>query len=866
MAADKTQNININYNFNTAQVERAKALMQQADQANQKFQKSGQAAGQAINSAFKNTNASIETLRGKVELLREQLIRANDPKVVKRLSDEYKKLKTQLDAATKSAFGLKSAQDQVSKSTKTTADSIGQAAKGIGNLYTGVKLFLAAGLLKETVNTALEMAKLSGNVEGVTRAFTRKFPEATRLLFELRDATKGTVTDFELMQRTLQATNLGVEVSKLPILFQFAAARAQQTGESVDYLVDSIVRGIGRKSILVLDNLGLSATRLKEQFHGASLASQSVAEVTAGVAEIAKQELQKMGGYAETAATKVDQLTTSWSELKKEISQTATQDGGLIDQFKGFVDSFEALAEAQRRGISVSELYQERMRELEAQQRLTRFENTALTGSQEENIATTEAEIQRLTRSVGAWAALRDEYNAQIRVIRGPYTEGRRVLTDSEEAEVALLKRLRDAKKDDALADQELIKLLNLRLFTLKQVTKETEEQLGLIAAKEADIKSVEEQLDAAKSATQIHNLNNQLSRLNAELADLKALGTTKQFLNVGGKIKLVPVTEPKDLQKYQVDVENALRELHTKMKVTLDFERPDSNTVLRDMFNGDFMASVIEDIPKANPTSQSQVFQPGFWDKLGDEFSENWKSILGQGLDDTANFFNSVIQADADQYDARIQQAKDFYDRQMILAGDNENFKDRLRLREAAEERKLRMQAFEADKRAKKSQAAINGAVAITNAFATLGPIAGAVAAIVIAASTIAQIAAIDREKPRFAEGVLDLKGPGTTKSDSIDAKLSRGESVMTAEETRKSFGILKSIRAKTLDDKVLEDLRLGRDGVSYHGGMNDKRIVKELQSLRNSMPDYGEKYGVLWRTTNKSDTYRKMVRAKTM
>lgn len=866
MAADKTQNININYNFNTAQVERAKSLMQQADQANQKFQKSGQAAGQAVNSAFKTTTASIETLRAKVAVLQEQIIRASDPKVVKRLSDEYKKLKTQLDAATKSAFGLKSAHDQVSKSTKTTADSIGQAAKGIGNLYTGVKLFLAAGLLRETVNTAIEMARLSGNVEGVTRAFERKFPEATRLLFELREATKGTVTDFELMQRTLQATNLGVEVSKLPILFQFAAARAQQTGESVDYLVDSIVRGIGRKSILVLDNLGLSATRLKEQFHGASLASQSVAEVTAGVAEIAKQELQKMGGYAETAATKVDQLTTSWSELKKEVSQVATQDGGLIDQFKGFVDSFEALAEAQRRGITVSELYQERSRQLEAQQRLTRFENTALTGSQEENIATTEAEIQRLTRSVGAWAALRDEYNAQIRVIRGPYTEGRRVLTDSEEEEVALLKRLRDAKKDDALADQELVKLLNLRLLTLKQVSKETEEQLGLIAAKEEQIKSVGDQLEAAKSRTEIHNLNNELSKLNGELADLKALGTTKQFLNVGGKVKLVPVTEPKDLQKYQVDLENALGELHTKMKVTLDFERPDSNTILRDMFDDDFQQELIDNIAKPIATGQKQAFQPSFWDKIGDEFSENWKGILGQGLDDTANFFNSVIQADADQYDARLQQSKDFYDKQMTLAGDNETFKERLRLREANEERKLRMQAFEADKRAKKSQAAINGAVAITNAFATLGPIAGAVAAVVIAASTLAQIAAIDREKPRFAKGVLDLKGPGTGKSDSIDAKLSRGESVMTAEETRKSFGILKSIRAKTLDDKVLEDLRLGRDGVSYGGGMSDKRIVKELQTLRSSIPDYGEKYGVLWRTTSRSETYRKMVRAKTM
>src|SRR5690606_13719608 len=112
----------------------------------------------------------------------------------------------------------------------------------------------------------------------------------------------------QLMQRALQATKLGVSASKLGVLFEFAAARAQQTGESVDYLVDSIVRGIGRKSILVLDNLGLSASRLKEQFDGASIASRSVAEVTEGVAAIAEVELQKMGGYIETSKTQVDQL------------------------------------------------------------------------------------------------------------------------------------------------------------------------------------------------------------------------------------------------------------------------------------------------------------------------------------------------------------------------------------------------------------------------------------------------------------------------------------------------------------------------------------------------------------------------------
>lgn len=40
--------------------------------------------------------------------------------------------------------------------------------------------------------------------------------------------------------------------------------------------------------------------------------------------------------------------------------------------------------------------------------------------------------------------------------------------------------------------------------------------------------------------------------------------------------------------------------------------------------------------------------------------------------------------------------------------------------------------------------------------------------------------------QPPGYAEGVVELQGPGTSKSDSIPARLSRGESVITAERTK--------------------------------------------------------------------------------
>ena len=99
--------------------------------------------------------------------------------------------------------------------------------------------------------------------------------------------------------------------------------------------------------------------------------------------------------------------------------------------------------------------------------------------------------------------------------------------------------------------------------------------------------------------------------------------------------------------------------------------------------------------------------------------------------------------------------------------------------------------------------QVIINGAVAITQALAQLGPIAGALAAAGIVATTAVQLQKINNLK----DGVIDLKGPGTKTSDSIPANLSRGESVMTADETTQHRGILQAIRDKNLDDYLRQE-----------------------------------------------------------
>lgn len=71
-----------------------------------------------------------------------------------------------------------------------------------------------------------------------------------------------------------------------------------------------------------------------------------------------------------------------------------------------------------------------------------------------------------------------------------------------------------------------------------------------------------------------------------------------------------------------------------------------------------------------------------------------------------------------------------------------------------------------------------------------------------------IAQAKAALSQSQGFAEGVIDLQGAGTSTSDSIPAKLSKGESVMTAEETNEYNDVLWAIRKGNFDDYIQKNL----------------------------------------------------------
>ena len=192
---------------------------------------------------------------------------------------------------------------------------VDSSIKGISRQFQNLGGIIGASFAVSHIQQfTVEAVKLGSELTQVSQGFQR-FGSAAELE-KLRKSTRGLVTDLELMKVTVQAGNFGIPIEQMGQLLDFASRRAAETGQSVDYLVNSIVTGIGRKSPLILDNLGISAVRLKQQFNGAALEAQSVGDVAAAVGRIATDELAKMGEPVESVADDLQRLSVEFENFK----------------------------------------------------------------------------------------------------------------------------------------------------------------------------------------------------------------------------------------------------------------------------------------------------------------------------------------------------------------------------------------------------------------------------------------------------------------------------------------------------------------------------------------------------------------------
>ena len=166
-----------------------------------------------------------------------------------------------------------------------------------------------ASEISDCVKQGIELAKQG---EGVRIAFERL--GRGDILDGLREATHGTVTDLELMKAAVKFNDFKLPLDELGTMLAFAQQKAKDTGQSVDYMVDSIVTGLGRKSLMILDNLGLSATEVRERM-------KETGDMTKAVGAIIRDQMKNAGDYVETAADRAAQANVSLQNKMEELGR-----------------------------------------------------------------------------------------------------------------------------------------------------------------------------------------------------------------------------------------------------------------------------------------------------------------------------------------------------------------------------------------------------------------------------------------------------------------------------------------------------------------------------------------------------------------
>ncbi len=181
------------------------------------------------------------------------------------------------------------------------------AGIAIGAAAAAINAFSSA--CSEAITKGIELARAG---EGIRRAFDRL--NQPNLLQNLREATHGTVSDIELMKNAVKFDNFNLSLDQMGTFLAFAQQQAKDTGQSVEYMVDSIVTGLGRKSLPILDNLGLSATEIRTKM-------AKVGDMTTAVAEIIKERMEAAGGYVETAADRAARATATLENKMEELGR-----------------------------------------------------------------------------------------------------------------------------------------------------------------------------------------------------------------------------------------------------------------------------------------------------------------------------------------------------------------------------------------------------------------------------------------------------------------------------------------------------------------------------------------------------------------
>jgi ribosomal protein L29 len=604
------------------------------------------------------------------------------------------------------------------KQVETSGSKMSNTFKNVGKAIAG------AFAIREIVQFGQEAIRLAATMEGVEAAFNRL--GNPNLLNELRKATKGTVSDLQLMQNAVKANNFQIPLDQLGKMFSFAAMRARETGESVDYLVESITLGIARKSIPILDNLGISSIQIQEEF-------KKTGDFAKAVGNIIDESMGNAGETVETTAERMERFSASFQNFKANIG------ADLLPLMDVLLGALEDVGDA-------AVFVQDKMLEL-----------FNFLGSQKAKNALESEEARKLV----------DSY-LQMGLTVEELTFKQRQLQDGLASIPKLMQENRTANNNNRESYEELVKAQD----------------------------SMKVELSAVNTVLKI--MNTTMTGSEDGSGDGGTSGALKEL-------------------KYDFDKLYPPVDALTKAMTAFG----EAFAIMRQSADGIYVGFGVEDLERTAAAIGAQA-----------EGLELLKGTTAEYVDTTLpmrDYFDTLISgfgAASVLFGTYGQLLTETADKQSAIAA----FGRQLAFFEIASAQAVAI--------ANAVKLVSSSAKTPVDYFVFLATLLSSVAVSIGKAKSLIEGESV----PQFATGVVDLKGAGTETSDSINARLSKGESVITAKGTRQDKGLFEAANKLKLEEyinknyvlpvlmqKEKERGNMFDDYRLYLAMMNNQRAVKD-------------------------------------
>ena len=205
-------------------------------------------------------------------------------------------------------------------------EQMGGAAERTGSILGTlgkVGLAVGAGIVGVGAGAAVMFGKMAADaapLEGIQNAFQGVAGDADAMLAALRSGSAGMVADANLMRTYNEAAQLvgTTFANQLPDAMGYLGKVSAATGADMGFLLDSLTKGVGRLSPMILDNLGIQVSLAEATEQAASMY---------GVEADALTKAQQQAGMMQVTLAKLAQNTASMPDISENASTQMAQFG-----------------------------------------------------------------------------------------------------------------------------------------------------------------------------------------------------------------------------------------------------------------------------------------------------------------------------------------------------------------------------------------------------------------------------------------------------------------------------------------------------------------------------------------------------------